>query len=434
MASDLSNVSANMLFGEQPSIIIPELDDNSSLQATQDRLEYILSTGDVYSRLLEAAEEASALGGVYLKIDWDKEFIDVPMMNVCKADYTLPVFRWGFLQEVTFFKIVKIESYQTDNIYNAYNTESADVYYRLVENREKGVIRHALYKGTCDNIGYTIPLATLEETQHLVGQEEVFTGIDDLLVRYIPNITPNRLFRDKDIGRSDYLGSEWLLNALDTCYTSWIRDIRLGQSRIMIPETWLERTDPSNGGTFTFDVDREIFTTLDIDPASGQTITLVQFAIRVEEHMKTALDYIQRICSSAGFSPQSFGINADGQAESGTALNVKERKSINTKSKKEIFFKASLEEICELLLLVDSLVFNSGVEIVKPVIEFKDSLAFDTNRMADTIEKLYRAQAISTKTKVQMIHPDWSNEKVMEETDKILEETGISNIDVTTLP
>ena len=78
-------------------------------------------------------------------------------------------------------------------------------------------------------------------------------------------------------------------------------------------------------GEMAFDIDREVFTLFDLDPLTQKEvgITVSQFEIRTEQHKQTALELLNRIISSAGYSPQTFGLSISGSAESGTALNIR---------------------------------------------------------------------------------------------------------------
>ena len=72
----------------------------------------------------------------------------------------------------------------------------------------------------------------------LTNGDEIETGIKRLTAVYVPNMLPNRLYRGSFLGRSDFSGVEGLMDALDECYTSWIRDLRLGRGRIIVPSEY----------------------------------------------------------------------------------------------------------------------------------------------------------------------------------------------------
>lgn len=412
MAGDIAQTSASLLFSEAPKIRIPDADEkNSEAKASQDRLEEIINEGGIFNRLIEAAETCSAMSGVFIKANWDMTLTDMPIFGVAQADTAIPEFKWGFLQAVTFWR----------------EFEDDEVIWRHLERHEMagGVayILNGLYRGSKDELGPQVGLTNRPETAEL--PPSLNTGLPSLLVRYIPNMKPNRMMRGSNLGQSDYAGVEGLMDALDEVYTSWMRDIRLGLGRIIVPDQWLNR---DVDGEFRFSMDQEVYTTLDMDPMSAEKagITISQFKIRTEEHYKTAQELIYRIVSNAGYSPQTFGLNIDGKAESGTALNIRERKSFLTKSKKERYFKPAIEAILELMLMIDKSVFNTGITPFRPSIEFSDSLINDFAQSAASVELINRAQAASMETKVRILHPDWNKEQVEEEVKKIKDDTNAS--------
>ncbi len=407
IAGDIARASSDLLFSEPPKFTV-----NNTV--TQQRLTEIIENSDVQNKLLEAAETASALGGVFIKINWDSEFANYPIVSIAQPDSAIPVFQWGILTSVTFFKTVREEE-----------TKKETIVYRLLERHTKGQIEYGLYKGDYDYLGMRIGLKALPETANL--QDVIETGVDDLLVRYVANMKPNRKHRGSPYGQSDYASLFGLMDALDETYSSWIRDIRLSKARIMVPESFLQKLP---NGEFVFDIDREIFTPFEADPLSAQNVGIVssQFDIRAEQYEKSCLELLQRIITGAGYSPQTFGLNIKGSIESGLALNIRERQSFITREKKSRYWKTALQDIMYMMLQIDNLYFGSRIIPEKPAIEFQDSIQSDLGQIATAVETLARAQSASIETRIRYIHPDWSNDQIIQETDKIKEEIGLTTV------
>lgn len=416
IAGDISATSSSMLFAEHPQVRIPsafgDSADMDSIEA-QNRLIRILNADSVYSKLLQASETCSAMGGVVIKINWDRDLADHPILSVAQVDNALPEFTHGRLTACTFFRVLH---------------DDGSTQLRLVEHHERGAILNALYRGTHDQWGIQIPLDSLPETKDIAPVIE--TGISDLLCRYIPNMRPNRQDRGSELGQSDYSGAEGMMDSLDECWTSLIRDIRLGQGRIIAPESFLDVSkDASTGETFTsFDLDREAYVGLNSVADSGGSlrdqITLTQFEIRTEQHLKAANEIVQSIVTNAGYAPQTFGLQIEGRADSGTALNVRERKSLLTTSKKAEYWRPAVEDLLDLMLRVDALHLGSGVVPMRPVVEIQEGLQSDTAQLAKTIELLARAKAASVESRVRMLHPDWNHDQVQSEACQIVGEQG----------
>lgn len=397
IAGDLAGTSASLLFGEAPKFII---DDD----ATQERMQDIIDSNGLEMKLLEAAEICAALSGVFVKLNWDVNFAKLPILSFQQPDRAFPEFKWGFLHRVTFWEVI---------------AEDEDKVWRLLEIYEIGKIKYELYFGDRAKLGIQVSLEAMQETMDL--PEEIVTGIDDILCRYVPNVKPNKQFRHSNLGQSDFQGIEGLMDALDAAYTAWMKDIDLAKAKILIPEDWLQLTDD---GTPVFNKDQDVFVKMGVEPSMDGAVKAeaIQFQIRTDEFYKTCAELFLKIVTLAGYSPQTFGINLDNGAESGKALNIREKKTGYTKGKKSKYWKVALEEMMKLALQLDNSVFSQSNIDERPTIEFTDSTGFDINILADTIEKIERARSTSVKTRVRMLHPDWDEADVEEEVKIIMEE------------
>lgn len=414
LAADMAAASAALLFGEAAKISLPDAhvtNASSDARRSEDRLQAILDQGDVEQRLTEAAEIAAAFGGVFLKPAWDVAVADVPLISVVHPDMALPEFRLGRLMAVTLWRVVEVDG---------------NVVYRHLERHEtdetgKGIILHGLYVGSEDNLGSRVELGYHPDTADL--QDMIRLPFDGIGIRYIPNRRPNRRFRGSALGQSDYHGAEGMMDALDETWTSWMRDIRLGKARLIVPDTALELSGERG---LVFDMDQEIFTALSIDPMRDQSITASQFSIRVDEHERTSNALIERIVSHAGYSPQTFGLSIEGRAETGTALRVRERKTLMTQQHKRRSWESALADIVEAMLHIDRDVFRSDVTPSRPTVTMADSLTPDELEIAQSVELVARAGAASTETLVRRLNPEWDDEQVVTEVQRIRDERGLS--------
>jgi len=404
LASDIAAKSAKLLFAEPPTF---KVEDAATQKVLDDVVEQAL-----HARLLEAADACAGLGGVYLRLVWDTEISPLPWPQVVHADAAVPEWRGGRLKAVTFWRIVD----QTDS-----------QVWRHLERHEAGRILHGLYEGTHDHLGRKIPLTEQEATADLVDQltdgDEILTGVDKATAWYVPNIRPNRLWRTNpaaaELGRADISGAEGALDKLDETWTSWMRDIRLAKGRVFVAESYLRTTGPGQGAYF--DADQEIYASLNMLPQAGNNapITLNQFAIRVEEHARTAEELTKVILRSAGYSAQTFGMSGD-VAITATEVTAKERDSFLTRSHKLLYWNPVLADLLETLLAVYAgPVLKGKVTPERPQIEWPDGVATDPEQQARTIQLLDAAGSVSTETKVRMLHPDWEDKQVDEEVEAI---------------
>ncbi|MFF8095695.1 phage capsid protein [Streptomyces sp. NPDC016675] len=409
LPGDIAATSAALLFADMPKIRVA--DDN---KAAQDRLESLLDAGSVHQTLLGAAEQAAALSGIFLRVTWDRDVIDRPLLSAMQPDQAVPEFRYGMLRAVTFWREL------------SGSTES--VVWRHLERHEPGRILHALYMGTRDNLGRAIPLAEHPDTIDLAPTVDkdgaTPTLIRGLTAAYVPNMTPNRMHRTSPVGRSDYAAPIYdMFDSLDATWTSWMRDLRLARARLIVPDGYLRNNGPGEGADF--DEERELWQRLKIPPneQGGNALTLAQFAIRVEEHRATAESITRQAAQAAGYSPQSFGLETDGAAVTATEVDSRDERSDVTRKAKAGHWRHGLGDILYALLQVDAVQFGSGVKAERPRVEFGGATESEQQR-ATTLDLLARAGAVSTATKVKYLHPEWDDTAVKAEVAAILAETG----------
>jgi len=423
MAADIATVGADMLFSVSPTFKIQDEEANEKIQ---DRLEEIVEEENFKRSILECAEVSGALGGVFLRMTWDEVLAPKrPLLTAVHPDSAVADFRWGRLVGVTFWHVIK---------------EGDGVCYRHLERHERGMIYHGLFKGTVDRfggyyrgsagmLGTRVPLTDLPETASLVdgldGPDFIATGITRMTAVYVPNMLPNRLHRGSDLGRSDYQGSEGLMDALDEVYTSWMRDIQLGKGRIIVPAEFLRSVTGAKGQGAWFDAQQEIFVPLPgMNPATDASLTISQFAIRTKEHQDTAMALIERIVAAAGYSASSFGMLGDVQAQTATEIESRERRSFITRSKKAQYWGPGLRDILMAALEFDQKHF-SGPGVAKIVVKFGTPVQEDMLKRASSIEALARAGAASIARLVKMSDDSLTDDQVTAEVALIQKEKGM---------
>lgn len=414
IASDIAATSADLLFGEEPRIRIREATaerPDAEAVAAQDRLIEIADLVGLSNVLLEGAEICSAIGGVYLKPGWNEELAPFPLLDVIHGDAAVGEFIGDLLQAVTFWKVLL-----RDN----------STVYRLLERHENGRILNGLYVGNETSLGTKVDLnrhpESAELDEEIVIPEAVLRG-RATMVQYVPNVRPNRHHRHLPIGRADYSGCEQLMDSLDETYTSWMRDIRLGQARIVVSEDALTRRGRGEGAQF--DYDQEVFTALNMDPstkASGP-ITPVQFDIRTEQHMSTVTHLLEQIVTMSGYSPQTFGLHIEGRAESGTALRVREGKTLKTRGRKARYWMPAVESTLETMLAIDSVILGNPHGIYRPSVDVADVAVANPIEVAQSVSMFRSAQAMSMETGIRLAQPDLDDAGVNAEVARILDET-----------
>lgn len=418
IAADIAATSSDLLFSEEPMFTCYDEATEANESDQQHRLDDLVEKNNLHGKLNEGGESCAALGDIYLKLNWWPDEIPYPVLSVVQGDSAWGEYLFGILRCVHFFSVLRHDI----------GTETV---YRLYERYEKGRITTAIFKGSVSDLGGMMPEAVLNDYGF---QQEIITPIDEMLAVHVPNMRPNRSHRGSELGRSDFDELRSLMDSLDETYSSWMRDIRLAKARLIVPAEYLRRkpADMFNGErkyTYEFDEDVETLVALDIDPeASGAGITSSQFAIRAAEHAATCVDLMRNIVSIAGYAPQSFGMDIEGLAQSGTALHIREKKSYNTRGKKQTYWKSPLEQIMTAMIHLDAVLFpGQGSDMDDSVkVRFADIMSNDLSTMSSALQMLNSAAAVSTELKIQMLHPDWTQKQVAEEVERVKRENGLA--------
>jgi A118 family predicted phage portal protein len=404
IAGDIAAISADLLFADAIKVVAAP----DSNPATQVRLDGYLSSG-LQTHFREAAEVDAAMGGVYLRVVIDPDVQTQPWVDMVQPENAVPEWRYGRLVAVTFWKLLSKENGKV---------------LRHLERHESGAIFHGLYSGNDDELGRVIPLTehpyTAGFVDSLTAEDYIETGITKLTAVYVPNIKPNRVWRNNSslihFGRSDFDGIEPMMDALDEVWSSWMRDIRLGKGRVAVDQNMLQSNGRGQGATL--DLDKEIFVGVPLGPSAAQSITPIQFQIRTADHDRACQALIEQILRSAGYSSQSYS-DSNSAPATATEISAREQRSLSTRGQKINYWAPAIRDITQTMLMMDNSFFGAGVSEEPPAVEFSDAVSEDPQNVATTLNMLSSAQAVSTQTKVQMLHPDWNEQAVAEEVARI---------------
>lgn len=405
LAGDIASTSADLLFGEPPTFSVDKDPDNLE---TNQYLEKLVDNG-LIPVLSEGAEIGSSMGGYYLRVTWDPIVAECPVYDAIPPDSAVPEFRSGRLVGVTFWREV--------------SNDQGEVL-RHLEKHEPGRVWHALFKGDADSLGMRVRLQEHPDTEafgKLVNDEGwVETGTTWLTAEYVPNMLPNRIFRGSNLGRSDYSGIESTMDAIDETWSSLMRDVRNGKGRVIVPEAYLDNQGPGKGARF--DSERGFFSPVKALPDSeGVSLSIVQFDIRVTEHVSTIKALAAQAVRGAGYSAQTFGENDSGSGTAtATEIQAREKRSYTTRDKKIGYTKPPLGRILKAGLEMYAAKWGlTDIVPQVPNIVFPDGVQTDELTTARTIQMLDAATAASTRTKVEMAHPQWDKDQVQDEIDAI---------------
>ena len=417
IAADIAEMSANLLWADVPQVTVDaDSTDPATAKTTTAQIgRYLDDRG--HAKLREASELTAGLSNVYLRVVWDTALRPRPWLDVVAADAVVPEWRWGALASAIVWREL---------------TPLADAgeVWRLLEYHTPGAIEYGVYKGGVGTLGTRMDLTDHPDSEDLAkrtdSQGRQATGIPRLLITHLPNVLPNRVWDGipgaAPLGRSDYAGIEPLMDSLDEAWTSWMRDLRLGKARILLPQSMLETEGPGTGGTFNLEQEVRVALNM-LDEGSKDSITEVQFNIRVEEHEATCKALRLQILSSAGYSAQGFG-EAGTIAATATEVVARKEESLTTRGTKILYQRPALIEVLTTMMMVD--VKHCGAQGVDSAAELTASwpqaVQPDPEATARALSLFDAAGSISTYMKVKMREPSWDHTDVMAEVQRIRED------------
>ncbi|MGW4825735.1 hypothetical protein ACWEP4_44540 [Streptomyces sp. NPDC004227] len=415
IAGDIAEMSANLLWSEVPQVTV-DLDsvtDRDTAKSTTAQIgRYLDDRG--HAKLREAAEQTAGLSNCYLRVVWDTALRPRPWLDVLQPDAVVPEWRWGLLAAATVWRELEPLA------------DTSEVW-RLLEYHTPGAIEYGVYKGSVGELGMRMDLRDHPDTEEFAARTDSLgrqtTGVTRLLISHLPNMLPNRMWDGipgtAPLGRSDYAGIEPMMDALDESWTSWMRDLRLGKARIMLPQSMLDTDGPGTGGSFNLEQEVRVALNM-LDEGSKDAISQVQFNIRVDEHERTCKALRAQILASAGYSGQSFG-DEGSVAVTAREVAAREKLSLSTRGLKLLYQRPALLEVLTTMMMVD--VRHCGAKGVDPAAELTASwpqaVQPDPEATARALSLLETAGAISTYMKVRQLHPEWDDTEVMAEVHRI---------------
>ena len=449
IAQDIATISADQLFSDPPTIrVLGPLDAEGKptleTRAAQQRLDRNLSKCRFESTLIAAAEIASALGSIGLRVAFDKGAAAIagrPVIAKVTADAVIPHYSWGQLVGVTFWQVVQQD------------TERDEVWRHLeVHEAGTGMVYHGLYKGDTASIGERMPLDAQKATEHLAkavnkdGGIRVVSAGTGKTATSIPNMLPDPADLSDEAGRSDFtLPVMDLFDAADKAYTQLMDEVDDAKSRLLIADSMLERGKPGQG--VTFDASQRIFQKVKVPPSEkdggGLPIEKVQFEMRVEQYLSLIDALTHKAIDAAGFNPNTER-DQDGAAMTATEVSARNLKSRTTRDKKVRYWEGELEELLTTFLLVDVEQFapweqvettttttapdgteqtSTTVQSVRvqafPVeVQFPEAVQPTLRELAETA-KMLREAGESVMEVQRVLHPDWTERELRENVEAI---------------
>ncbi len=299
-------------------------------------VEGVLFQNNFGVKMLEAIEQAAALGGEAIKV-WhevrrNREGKEIPnsariKIGWCMADQFIPT-AWDNAEV-------------TEGVFISRVAKGGYYYTKLEWHKWDGltyVISNELYRsdmyrnGTTepqDILGIRVPLADLYP---LLEEETRITNVEASLFSYFRTPVANNIDDNSPLGVSMYANAMETLHAIDICFDSFVREFRLGKKRIIVPARLIKTVvDPSNGMMRRyFDATDETYEALNTDTGDDLKIQDNSVELRVDEHVEAINAFLNIFCLQVGLSAGTFSFDAKGGLKTATEVVSENSKTYKT--------------------------------------------------------------------------------------------------------
>ena len=296
----------------------------------------VLEQNNFSVKMLEAIEQAAALGGEALKVWYevrhDQDGNEIPdsgriKIGFCMADQFVPT-AWDNAEI-------------TEGVFISRIAKNGYYYTRLEWHKWEGltyVVTNELYRSEIkkngsqepqDILGYRYPLNIIYP---FLSERTEFTTIEHSLFSYFRTPVANNIDDNSPLGVSIYGNAMETLRALDICFDSFVREFRLGKKRIIVPARMIKTVvDPVSGKSVRyFDATDETYEALSTDDPDSLKIQDNSVELRVEEHVAGINAFLNIFCLQVGLSAGTFSFDAKGGLKTATEVVSENSKTYKT--------------------------------------------------------------------------------------------------------
>lgn len=427
-----------------------ELDITPANDRDAKALDYIITgNGGLLDELHETERMVVGEGEAWWRVYRDEEVADVPLLEWYSRDEVIPLFvgRANGGRLLAAALVTELER----------RTSSGPVY-RHFEVHVDGAVEHVLFRGTKTRIGQTVPLDEHPELAELDAaidgdgaDARVWAHGLPMLMGRVTN--GRRIHRRLGIGISDYARIQDTLLDLNEAATIGSENMRLtAKRRVVITEEALRGSANARGaelvdrgdGTFTraaataagFSVGEDVLVHSRLDSELGQSpealFKVLEYSFDAGALIAYKRDQVETAVTRVGLTPQYLGVVADsgdGLALSGTALRIRLIPTSKAGKGKLRPWARTEPHVLSLMARLDALPLNDGGfgrswadPTTPPAVEHPNALPRDDVEDANVEATLVGAGLRSKRVSVEAQHPDWTDEQIEEELERIAEE------------
>jgi hypothetical protein len=410
LAPKIPESFASLIYGEEPTFEAANPND-------QPLLDMLVEGNRFGSELQRAVLTSSSEGEVWWRLYLDREVADVPLVDWHSRVGVCPLWAGRKLRAVGF--VSRLDSLDDDR-----------EIWRHFEFHDFEDVQQVLFVSNDERtLGKQVPMDSHPDTVEL-RDEPWRHGLGRMMAGWIVN----RDGVDPRKGVSDFHGIRDMLLELNETLTVGHENMRLtARKRIVVPRDAL---DPATGGL----PDGEVLIDDNAEKTMGEGGGRGPWQVMEYSFDAQALtDYRRSIAidllSRVGITAQFVGLptDAEGLATSGTALRIRLIPSTNAGRDRGQHQDAAVPDILQLLQALDAMpVNNDGTGGFgrswlawdeQPSMERGSELPEDPTEQSQRVVTEVEAKVMSRQTAIEDLHPDWTEERVQEELDRIQAES-----------
>ncbi|MDN4094356.1 phage portal protein [Brevibacillus agri] len=264
---------------------------------------------------------------------------------------------------------------------------------------------------------------------------DVGTGIENMLVRYIPNTKASPSDFE---GLSDYEGLEDIVFAVENLLSeSNVTTIKNLRPKWSVPASMAQK---DRNGNLYLPNSEVYFVNAPMQQTSTGLWVPAQISVEVDmETVKTMYELlIQDLQLASELSPAALSMLKDGMnVDSGKALKFKFYDPLNNAARKRSNLDMAFRDLAYDLMQVAKNLdpYWSDMEVIRPSIEWSDGLPAQWDENANTVMALYAngTGILSQKEALRLQFPHWSEEKI-NQVIKEKNEERVSDLDSSLFP
>lgn len=401
----------DLLFGEDPDFV-------AGTTADQKNLDEMLEENDLPSQLRRWTGQSISEGETWWRVFVDREASDWPIVDANSRLDVVPLFHGRKIVAAAFIDPLISQKITLEG-------QTQIEMYRHVEIQTDKLTRNYLFKGTFSSLGDAVALTDRPETEALDPEWE--HGIPMMLAGRIPN----KLGRDWRLGTSEYHGVKDLILQLNEAHTIMAENARnTAKARMVVPQAAL-------GDDGKFDAGQDVIVAESLDTElDGNTkgpFVVLEYNFQADALLRYMDNLVSIILTRVGLAEQFIGSSrmGEGQAFTGTALRTRLIPTTLAAAGKGRFYDDIVPKILLAMQQVSALPHEQGGTgqswsdaKAKPTMKRTSVLPEDQAEETQRHVMGVQGEVESIQTAVEQMHPDWNQQDVKEEIDRIREDRG----------